>query len=209
MHVAAGLLDENRTLWARIVRHPFVAAAADGSLDAAAFDRWLVEDHAFVVGFRRFIAELADLAPSDDARRILAGALGPLDAELTLFADEARCRGLQLGVEPGPTTLGYTSFVLASLHDSYDVALTVLYGAEKAYLDAWRAVRQGADRGSPYWPFIDNWSSDAFGAWVDDVARLLEEAAPGGATPAMRRAFERVVRFEIRFWDGVFAGERW
>ena len=209
MKVASALLTDSRSLWTKIVRHPFVVAAADGSLDPAAFNRWLVEDFAFVVGFRDFVQGLAALAPTGDATSVLTGAQVPLAAELELFADEARRRDLDLDTEPGPTTLGYTSFIRASLQDGYDVALTVLYGAEKAYFDAWRAVRETADRASPYRPFIENWSSDDFGAWVDDVAKLLDAAAPDGPTTPMSRAFGRVVRFELRFWDAVYGGERW
>ena len=190
-------------LWDRIATHPFVTAAADGSLAPEAFDRWLVEDHHFVVGFRRFLARLVALAPDEPARDLLAGALVPLQAELELFRREADARGLDLGAEPGPTTLGYTSFLLASTADGWQTALTVLYGAEKAYFDAWSAVRRRAEASSPYWPFIDNWSSPAFGAWVDDVAALVERTGRDDA------AFERVVRFELRFWDAVHRGETW
>lgn len=187
----------------RIVTHPFVAAAADGSLAPEAFERWLVEDHHFVVGFRRFLARLVELAPDEPARDLLAGALVPLQAELDLFRREAVARGLDLAAEPGPTTLGYTSFLLASAADGWRTALTVLYGAEQAYFDAWSAVRRRAEASSPYWPFIDNWSSPAFGAWVDDLAALVERHGRDDA------AFERVVRFELRFWDAVHRGETW
>jgi formylaminopyrimidine deformylase / aminopyrimidine aminohydrolase len=196
-------------LWGRILDHPFVRATGDGSLPAAAFDRWLGEDHAFVVGFRRFLAGLVALAPDEPARDVLSGALAPLQAELDLFRREAARRGVDLGAEPGPTTLGYTGFLQASLQDGYPVALTVLYGAEKAYHDAWLAVRERASEGSPYWPFVDNWSSPAFAGWVADVAALVDAAAPRGATDEMVRAFLRVVRFELRFWDAVHTGEVW
>lgn len=186
--------------------HPFVHAAADGTLAPEAFDRWLVEDHHFVVGFRRFLARLVELAPDEDVRDLLAAAQVPLQAELDLFRAEAGKRGLDLGAEPSPTTLGYTSFLLAAPADGWPVALTVLYGAEKAYFDAWSVVRATAERSSPYWSFIDNWSSPAFGAWVDDLAALVDRLAPD---PAVDRALERVVRFELRFWDAVHRGEAW
>jgi thiaminase/transcriptional activator TenA len=202
------LLDSASGLWSRIVVHPFVIAVADGTLDKEAFDRWLVEDHAFVAGFRRFLAGLVSLAPDEATREVLVGALVPLDAELQLFDEEASRRGLDLAVEPGPTTLGYTSFVRASLQEGYDVALTVLYGAEKAYFDAWSSVRERARETSEYWLFIDNWSSDAFGAWVRQIASMLD-ALSSDPTAAMRIAFDRVVRFELRFWDAVHRGESW
>ena len=206
---AAELARFGEPLWPRLVGHPFVVAAGEGTLADEAFDRWLAEDHAFVVGFRRFLAGLVMLAPDDAARDILAAALVPLQGELELFREEAAHRGVDLDTEPGPTTLGYTAFVQSSLLRGYQVALTVLFGAEKAYHDAWVAVRSRAAERSPYWPFIDNWSSPTFGSWVTDVARLVDAAAPEGATEPMRRAFGRVVRFEARFWDAVHAGETW
>lgn len=183
--------------------HPFVREAADGTLPPAAFDRWLVEDHHFVVGFRRFLTALLAIAPDERARDLLAGALVPLQAELDLFRAEAAARGLDLTAEPSPTTLGYTSYLLAAPLDGWRTALTVLYGAEKAYFDAWSVVRSTAEASSPYWRFIDNWSSPAFGAWVDDLAALVEEHG------LEQDAFDRVVRFELRFWDAVHRAERW
>lgn len=207
--VAGTLRTGAGPLWARLSTHPFVLAAADGTLERAAFERWLVADHYFVVGFRRFLAGLATLAPDEHAADVLVAGLGPLQGELDLFRREAATRGLDLAVEPGPTTLGYTAFLRASLQDGYAVALAVLYGAEKAYYDAWSAVRAEASRDGDYWSFVDNWSSAAFAGWVASLAGLLDAVAPDGPTPAMRLAFDRVVRFELRFWDAVHAGEGW
>ena len=208
MSAARALLARSTPLWQRLTTHPFVTAVGDGTLDEASFDRWLVEDHWFVLGFRRFLAGLVAIAPDARAADVLSAGFGPLQTELDLFRREATNRRLDLGGEPGPTTLGYTSYLAASLPEGYPVALTVLYGAEKAYYDAWAAVR-GAARKSPYWSFVDNWSSDAFAGWVAAVARLLDAAAPGGPAPAMCTAFDRVIRLELRFWDAVHQGEHW
>ncbi|HWB71224.1 MAG TPA: hypothetical protein VG452_03335, partial [Egibacteraceae bacterium] len=129
---AAALVAANEPLWARITGHPFVLAAGDGTLPPAAFDRWLVADHYFVVGFRRFLARLLETAPDEDARDLLAGGLAALTPELQLFRRAAAERALDLDAEPGPTTLGYTAFVQAAPADGFPVGLTVLYGAERA-----------------------------------------------------------------------------
>lgn len=209
MSAAARLLDANADLWRRLVRHPFIAACGDGSVPAAAFDRWLVEDHFFVVGFRRFLADLLAAAPDEDARDLLAGGLAALTPELALFRGEARERGLDLDAEPCPTNLGYTSYVRATPGDGFITGLTVLYGAEKAYLDAWTAVRDRAAADSPYRRFIENWSSPEFSGYVTALAALLDRLAGDGLSGPARHAFRRVVRFELRFWDAVHAGERW
>jgi len=206
---ARALLARSAPLWQRLTEHPFVQQAGAGTLGEPAFERWLVEDHWFVVGFRRFLAGLVALAPDARSADVLAAGLAPLQAELDLFRREAASRRLDLTGEPAPTTLGYTSYLQASLADGWPAAVAVLYGAEKAYYDAWAAVRAVARGASPYWPFIDNWSSDAFAGWVAAVARLLDAAAPNGPTPAMCTAFDRVVRLELRFWDAVHNGETW
>jgi thiaminase/transcriptional activator TenA len=209
MSAARALLARSQPLWQRLTAHPFVTSVADGTLDPAAFDRWLVQDHSFVLGFRRFLAGLLAVAPDARGADVLAAGMGPLQAELDLFRREAGNRRLDLTAEPTPTTLGYTSYLQASLTEGYPVGLAVLYGAEKAYYDAWAAVRSAARRSSPYWSFVDNWSSDAFAGWVAAVARLLDAVAPTGPAPPMCTAFDRVVRFELRFWDAVHTGESW
>ena len=207
--VAGELLAGSRAPWSQLSAHPFVTRAGDGSLRRATFDRWLIADHYFVVGFRRFLTGLVTLAPDEHAADVLAAGLGALQAELDLFRREGAARGLDLDAEPGPIAVGYTAFLRASLQDGYPVALAVLYGAEKAYFDAWSAVRAGASRDSDYWSFVDNWSSPAFAGWVASLAGLLDAVAPGGPTAAMRQSFDRVVRFELRFWSAVHSGDSW
>lgn len=202
MSLSADLLAENADVWPALTTHPFVVQAADGTLPTEAFDRWIVADHAFVVAFRRFVGGLLALAPDEAARDLLGGSVTVLQPELQLFRDAARDRNLDLDAEPSLTQLGYSAYLLASLADGWPVAVTVLYGAEKAYVDAWTAVRERAAADSPYWSFIDNWSSAAFGQWVDAVAELVD-ALPPSAHDDARRAFRRVVRFERAFWDDV------
>jgi formylaminopyrimidine deformylase / aminopyrimidine aminohydrolase len=196
-HVDA-LLAGQAERWSAMARHPFVVQAADGTLPPEVFDRWLVQDHFFVVGFRRFLARLVELAPDEAARDVMVGGLGALQGELDLFRAEAEARRLDLDEEPSLTTLGYTSYLLAAPADGWPTALTVLFGAEKAYFDAWSAVRRATDPTSPYWRFVDNWSSPAFGSWVDAVGGLVD-ALPH----ADHGTFDRVVRFELAFWDAV------
>jgi thiaminase len=193
--------------WRAIVEHPFVRAAADATLDPAAFDRWVVADHHFVVGFRRFLGRLLDIAPDEAARDLVAGSLAPLTSELELFRAWAEDRRLDLDAEPGPIALGYTSYLLAIPSDGWAHAITALFGAEKAYFDAWSTVRPSADTTRPSWAFVDNWSSPEFGAWVDAVGALLDRTVPD--PEPVRSTFERVVRFEVRFWDAVASGDAW
>lgn len=196
------LLAGQAAVWPALAEHPFVLATADGTLPEAAFDRWLLEDHAFVVEFRRFLAGVLTLAPDEASRDVLAGGIAALTPELTLFREELARRGLDPAAHtPSLGCASYTGFMLASLHDGYEVASAVLYGVEKAYLDAWTTVRErAAAAGSRYREFIDNWAAEPFAAYVADLGTLLGGDHP---TEAQRVAFGRVAAFEVQFWDAL------
>jgi thiaminase len=194
------LLTGQAIVWQRILDHPFVQRTSDGSLPRATFDRWLIEDHFFVLSFRAFLEALATVAPDDQAREVLAGGLAALVPELELFEDEAAGRGLDLTAEPSLLNLGYSSYLLASVAEGWPVGITVLYAVEKAYYDAWASVRDSTGPDTPYAGFIANWSSPEFSGYVDQLGALVDREE---LTDAMSRGFDRVVRFELAFWDLV------
>jgi thiaminase len=194
------LLTGQAIVWNRILDHPFVQRTSDGSLPRATFDRWLTEDHFFVLSFRAFLEALAAAAPDDLAREVLAGGLAALVPELELFENEAAGRGLDLTAEPSLLNLGYSSYLLASVAEGWPVGITVLYAVEKAYYDAWASVRDSTGPDTPYAGFIANWSSPEFSGYVDQLGALVDREQ---LTDAMSRGFDRVVRFELAFWDLV------
>lgn len=188
--------------WDGLAQHPFVLATADGTLAEVTFESWLVEDYAFVVAFHRFLAGAVTIAPDPRARDVLRGGLAALTGELTLFRDELARRGLDPEAHvPSLTCVGYTSWMLGSLADGWGVALAVLHAVERAYLDAWTAVR-GRAVGQRYAEFVHNWSSPEFAAWVAQLAGLLGDGAP---TAAQQHAHDRVTEWEHAFWDDVHA----
>ncbi|HET6298258.1 MAG TPA: transcriptional regulator [Kribbella sp.] len=194
------LLLDQQPAWKRILDHPFVIRTSAGSLPSATFDRWLAEDHFFVLSFRAFLEALTRIAPDQQAREVLAGGLAALGPELELFESAAAERGLDLTAEPSLLNVGYSSYLLASVQEGWPVGITVLYGVEKAYYDAWASVRDSTDPDTQYAGFIANWSSPEFSAYVDQLAALVDREE---LTAPMSLAFDRVVRFELAFWDLV------
>lgn len=193
-------MNGQSSAWQRILTHPFVARTSDGTLPRETFDRWLTEDYYFVRSFQVYLAELSAIAPDDEAREVVAGGIAALVPELALFEKAAADRGLDLGVEPSLLNVGYSAYLLSTVREGWPVAITVLYAVEKAYYDAWASVRDTTGPQTPYAGFIANWSSPGFAAYVDQLAALVDRETP---TPAMRLGFDRVVRFEIAFWDLV------
>jgi thiaminase len=171
------------------------------------------QDYLFVEAAIPFIAALMPRAPLEH-RQALGAALPVLEKELELFRERAQKAGVDLDdVEPSFVNHAYVQFLLASAYTkSYAGAFTVLYVAEKAYYDSWMVVRKGIDEGSIWFPFVENWTSEAFRGWVEFLETSLDELAER-AGPAERDEmawlFELTARYELAFWEMAMSDWRW
>jgi thiaminase len=206
------LVESNRALWAAMAGHPFVLGLADGTLPDGALQAWVQQDRIFVVEERRVVAALrAHGLPSR-----LDGLLADLDRSLVLEADAftqtATDQGFALQVEPWPVCLGYTSYLRCAAYDGVLEGLTALYAAERAYLDTWTAVADRSPADSAYHAWIQNWSGEAFRAFVAALGRGLDELArmPSPAlTGRLGVIFTGAARFELAFWEMCWSGQAW
>jgi thiaminase len=206
------LVEANRGVWTAMAGHPFVLGLADGTLPDAALEAWVRQDRVFVLEERRTVAALRAHGPPPGLDRLLAGLDDGLVAEADAFAETAAARGFPPDAEPWPVCLGYTSYLRCCAHDGLLEGLTGLYAAERAYLDTWTAVAARSPAGSPYRPWIENWTGEAFRAFVADLGRELDELA-GSPSPALAgrlgAVFTDAVRFELAFWEMCWRGQAW
>lgn len=202
------LLAYTSALWRELIAHPFVRAVADGTLDDAAFRRWMVNDHYYNLEYGRYIAGLAQIAPTATATELIASAVPGSRTGLDEIRRIAARFAIDLGGEPALVTVGLASFLQAQVSRGYAPALTAIYAAEKVYFDAWSSVRAVVDRSAPYWDVIDHFSSPECGQWVASLGNLVD-AVPGGIGPECHLVFDRLVRFELLFFDAMRSGETW
>jgi thiaminase len=200
-------------LWERMLAHPFLLETRNGTIADDTFARWMRQDYLFVEQGVHFLAALLARAPVRH-RDPLAESIDALRKELVLFEEQAARVGVELGsARPAFVTHAYMQFLMAAgLGGSYPEAYTVLYVAERAYLDSWRVVREGIAPGSKWLPFVDNWASDAFGQYVAYLEGEFDAlAAAAGADERARMAalFELTTRYEIAFWEMAISGETW
>jgi len=213
MSFCEGQLSRIRPLWDRMLDHRFLLETRDGTIAHDTFANWMRQDYLFVEAAIPFIAALIPKGPVEH-RAALGQALPVLEKELELFRERAATVGVNLtDVRPSFTNHAYVQFLLASAYTkSYAEAYTVLYVAEKAYYDSWLVVRAGIDRESVWYPFVENWTSEAFAGWVGYLQRELDLLA-AGAGPAerekMAELFELTARYELAFWEMAASGEGW
>jgi thiaminase len=206
------LVEANRALWAAMTSHTFVLGLADGTLPDSTLQAWVQQDRIFVVEERRVLATLRAHGLPSQLDALLADLDHSLVLEAEAFTRTAAEHGVALEVEPWPVCLGYTCFLRCAAHDGALEGLTALYAAERAYLDTWTAVAERSPADSAYHAWIQNWSGEAFRAFVSALGRGLDELA-GGPSPALAGRlgvlFTDAARFELAFWEMCWSGQAW
>lgn len=178
-------------LWVAATEHPFVLGVRDGTVPAASFDRWLVQDYLFVGDLLWFQARLLARAPRA-GQTVLAGGCVAVVAELDWFTGMAGQRGLNLEQDRLPGTRQYREFMEELDSAAFPTAVTALWALEQVYLDAWTVA--GSTAGTEYREYAEHWTTPDFTAYV---AALHALATPEDQQNTVHRVLER----EIGFWE--------
>jgi thiaminase/transcriptional activator TenA len=206
------LIEANRAVWAAMAGHPFVLGLADGTLPDGALQAWVQQDRVFVMEERRVVAALRAHGLPSRLDDLLADLDHNLVLEADAFTQTAIDRGFAPDAEPWPVCLGYISYLRYAAYDGALEGLTALYAAERAYLDTWTAVAERSPADSTYHGWIQNWTGEAFRAFVTSLGRDLDEFA-GAPSPALTERlgvlFTRAARFELAFWEMCWSGQAW
>lgn len=206
-------VDRLGGLWDLMLAHPLLRGMRDGSLDDDALVRWMRQDYLFVSAAIPFLAALIPRGPASHWQP-LARAVGALEREIRLFEEQAEGLGVALkGAVPSETVNAFNQFLLATAQQSsYEEAFAVLYAAHRATHESFKYVKAGLAPDSPVGPFVKNWAGREFGFYLGylgtELDRLAEEAGPE-TLAGMADVFERVVRYEIAFFDAVLNGQDW
>jgi thiaminase/transcriptional activator TenA len=206
------------SVYQSILRHPFLTGLSDGSLDVQAFRFYIVEDAYYLTEFARTLSLLASKAPRDEW--IVAfdrDAIGSLEAERALHQSYFKDFGLSeeelRARPPAPTTLAYTSYLLATACTRpFEEGLSAVLPCYWIYAEVGKALARKGSSSALYQRWIDNYGSDAYDATVQAVLAIMDELAKE-ASPASRgrmvRQFVTTSRYEWMFWDMGYRQEGW
>lgn len=212
-HLFARLRSDCPEQWHAYTHHPFVQALAIGTLEEAAFRRYLVQDYLYLIQYARAYALAISKDPEIAGMRRTARLLSDLlDTELDLHI--GYCRGWGLSetdlAQEGESIelLAYTRFMLdcGQRGDILDL-LVALSACLVGYAEI--GLRLAADPatrldGNPYRDWIEIYSGNHYVQLAaEGIERLDALAATHGADaryPMLLRAFRTTVRLEAAFW---------
>jgi thiaminase/transcriptional activator TenA len=131
------LIADDAELWHAATHHPFLDAVRNGTLDPAAFSRWLVQDHHFALALTRAEGRYLANAPRRDLE-LLGQGIQAMVAELAWFERNAAERGLDLATPLHPTVRAYV--------DCLHAAIAALLARGEALVDAVREAKDFISR---------------------------------------------------------------
>jgi thiaminase (transcriptional activator TenA) len=200
-----------------ILAHPFVTGLADGSLPRESFEFYVIQDALYLRKYAQSLAAVASRAPVPAETEMFARhAAGIVAVEMSLheslLADLDIDPALAAAAEEAPTTLAYTSYLLAACSGSYGEGVGAVLPCYWIY---WEVGKHLLKLGSPeprYQKWIDTYSGDEFADEVRDVIavtdKLGHEIAPA-ERQRIHRHFLTTSRYEWMFWDMGYRRETW
>jgi thiaminase (transcriptional activator TenA) len=192
------LREQNLDEWARALQHPLITRTADGTVDDAVFEHWVVMNTQFLRMYRRFFIVMGTLAPDTRSSTVMVQGLQSTDLEIEDAEQYGEERGLDMSVEPSARAMDYSSFVMATAAQGWARGLIASYGIEGIYYDAWLSVREKVTPDHRYWRFIDLWSNEYQRRFVRDISVLVDGLS---LTTELERIFRSVARLERDSWD--------
>ncbi|NHC44681.1 TenA family protein [Motilibacter aurantiacus] len=201
-----------------ILAHPFLRGLADGTLDPEVFDRYLLDDSAYLGEYARALASCASRLPGGPGvTQLAAAAIGAADAERLLHAQMLGERGIgpdDLAAHvPTPTCTAYVSWLLrAAALEPVEVGVAAVLPCFRVYLDVGLACERLVPADGRYRTWVQAYAADAFAEAVTQAERLaddLADAASPGVRAAMGAAYLRSARYEYLFWDAAWRGDAW
>ncbi|HXF57356.1 MAG TPA: thiaminase II [Actinomycetota bacterium] len=205
-------------LFQAILDHPFLRGLTDGSLPREAFRFYVVQDALYLTEFARALAVCGARAPHEEAVRMFCEhAAGAIAVERQLhesfFRDFSLSEEEIRRTEMAPTTLAYTSYLLAVAYGgSFPEALGAVLPCYWIYQEVGRHL---LERGSPdplYRRWIETYGGEEYGKVVEAVLELTDRVGEGLAeaeAAAVLRHFRTTARYEWMFWDMGWRQEPW
>ena len=208
------LRDACTAEWRAYTEHEFVRRLGDGTLPAACFRHYLIQDYLFLIHFARAYGLAAFKADTlDDVRAASAGLSAIVDTEMGLhvaYCAEWGISEAEMAAAPeAEATMAYTRFVLERglAGDLLDL-LVALAPCMLGYADIGRSLAADPATvrdGNPYDAWIAMYAGDEFQAVAaDHVARmdaLMARRGGPGRLDSLTQTFSQATRLEAAFWD--------
>lgn len=204
-----------KPIYDKILTMPFNQELSNGTLPKEKFIFYLAQDAYYLLEFGRTLSAISGRMQNAEMVMAFAGfSTGAIFAERSLHESYFVEFGLANQVQPSPSTLLYTNYILnQAAYANVEVAVAAVlpcFWIYKAVGD--HIFAQQDNDQNPYKRWIDMYAGIEFAAAVEKAIAIADKMAAqaNAETQAkMLLAFEMATRLEWMFWDGAYQMEKW
>jgi thiaminase/transcriptional activator TenA len=133
--------------------------------------------------------------------------------ERALHASYLGKEKLPVQLEPSPTCLLYTSYILKQVYDaSLEVAMAAVLPCFWVYKEVGDHILATQSKNNPYQAWIDTYGGEEFAEAVQKAIAICDEAAAScteDRRQALTEAYALCTNMEWMFWDSAWRLEAW
>ncbi len=203
-------------LYKKIIQMPFNQELMNGSLPKEKFKFYMAQDAYYLGEFGKALSTISGrLEELDQVLEFSQFASGAIVVERALHESYFVELGLPEEVQPSPTCLLYTNFLLkTAAYGNVETAVAGVLPCFWIYKKVGDHIYAQQDKfpDNPYKNWIDTYSGEDFAESVAkaiDITDQLAEKASPSAQEEMFRAFEMASKLEWMFWDSAYRLEKW
>jgi len=203
---------------AQVLGHPFVTGLTGGTLPRDRFRHFVVQDAHYLRAYARALTVCGAKAPTDsDTAMFAAHASGAIAVEQDMhaaFMDALGGSAEAAAEEPvGPTTLAYTSYLLATTHQgSFAEGLGAVLPCYWIYARVGEELLELSSPDPLYRRWLEAYGGEGFQQVVADVLALVDRVGEGLSEDERSRVRGHALqtaRYEWMFWDAAWRLESW
>jgi len=206
---------EAEPVYQRILELDFIRELMAGTLSQERFLFYIEQDALYLVGFGKALAGIAaKLDNVEHSQAFLAFAGDCMAVERALHESWLGKEKQPRRIEPSPTCLLYTSYILRQVYDApLEVAMAAVLPCFWVYKEVGDHILARQNRhDNPYQAWIDTYGGEEFAAAVQKAIDICDEVAAScteAQRQAMTDAYVLCTKMEWMFWDGAWRLEAW
>lgn len=188
----------------RTIEHPFLKELASGQLKPEKFERYLVEDIAYLRVYGQVLRDLAGKAPKAAWKQFLLEGSAGCDKEVE-HIHQAYFGGKAKEKEPSKANAAYLKFLRDTVRDgSFAEGMAAVLPCYWVYWEVGKTLKTRGSQNPNYQRWIDFYSDPLYGGTVKKALNIMNEAGRGQPKERLIELFKTGVEHEYQFWDSAY-----
>ncbi len=198
-----GMWTDAKPVYERTIEHPFLKELASGQLAPAKFERYLIEDIAYLRAYAEVLTTLAAKAPKAEWKAFLLDGAAGCEKEVA-HIHKTYLGGKGKEKAPSVANAAYIAFLREHVKRSFAEGMAAVLPCYWIYWEVGKTLKTRGSRNQDYQRWIDYYSDPAYGATVAKALAIMNESATGADQQKLIRIFHTGAEHEYQFWHSAY-----